>query len=172
MQAREHGTRAAAAAAAALAGAAAPVSGSASLDGAAAVTSLPRVASSPALLTPARTEYVSVADGAAAHGNRIIEVTVADFDPAAELAVRTVEHALSLAARDSELAALREQYDLLAVRYDDSRAAIDVDAIGAARTCALPGCDRRAWPGLNYCGRTHATQGGRGGWCEEWARSG
>ncbi len=75
-------------------------------------------------------------------------------------AVCTAEHTLSLAVRDSELAALREQYDLLAVRYDDSRAAIDVDAIGAACTCALPGCDRRTWPGHNYCGKTHATQAG------------
>jgi hypothetical protein len=160
MQAREHGTRAAAAAAAALAGDVAPVSGSASLDGAAAVTSLPRVASSPALLSPARIEYVSVAAGAAAHGNLIIDIAVADFDPTAELAVRTAEHALLLAARDSELAALREQYDLLAVRYDDNRAPIDVDAIGAARTCFLSGCDRRTWPGHNYCGKAHATQAG------------
>jgi hypothetical protein len=84
MQAREHGTRAAAAAAAALAGDVAPVSGSASLDGAAAVTSLPRVASSPALLSPARIEYVSVDAVAAAHGNRIIDIAIADFDPTAE----------------------------------------------------------------------------------------
>ena len=62
----------------------APVSGSASLDGAAAVTSLPRVASSPALLSPARIEYVSVVAGAVAHGNRIIDIAVADFDPTAE----------------------------------------------------------------------------------------
>ncbi len=103
MQAREHGTRAAAAAAAALAGAVAPVSGSASLDGAAAVASLPRVASSPALLSPAQIEYVSVAAGAAAHGNRIIDVAVPDVDPTAELVVCTAEHALLLAARDSEL---------------------------------------------------------------------
>jgi hypothetical protein len=79
MQAREHGTRAAEA----LAGNVAPVSDTASL---AAVTSLPRVASSPAMLSPKRIEYVSVAAGAAAHGNRIIDVDVADFDPTAELA--------------------------------------------------------------------------------------
>jgi hypothetical protein len=163
MQNREHGTRAAAAAAAALAGAEGPVSGAASLDSAGAVVaSLPRVTSSPGQLsTPARVVIVDGAADGAAHGNLIASrIGVAPFDPTAELAARGAEHALSLAARDSELAALREQYDLLAVRYDDSRAAIDVDAIGATRTCLLPGCDRRAWPGANYCGKTHATQAG------------
>lgn len=156
MQAREHGTRAAAAAAAALAGAVAPVSGSASLDSAAAVTGLPRVASSPALLSPARIEYVSVAAGAAAHGSRIIDAS----DPTAVLAAAAAEHAASLAARDAELVVLQEQYDLLAVRYDDSRAAFGADGIGATRTCLLSGCDRRAWPGKDFCGKSHATQAG------------
>ena len=158
MQAREHGTRAAAAAAAALAGAVAPVSGSASLDGAAAVTGLPRVASSPALLSPARIEYVSVAAGAAAHGSRIIDASdpTAVLAACAALSAAAAEHAVSLAARDAELVVLQEQYDLLAVRYDDSRAAFGADGIGATRTCLLSGCDRRAWPGKDFCGKSHA----------------
>jgi hypothetical protein len=164
MQSREHGTRAAAAAAAALAGAAGPVSGAASLDGAAVVVSLPRDASSPGLSTPARvviSDLLGAADGAA-HGNRIgSRIGVAPFDPTAELAARAAEHAIVLAARDSELATLREQYDHLAVRYQDTRAGpIDVDSLGAPRTCDLPGCERRAWPSHNYCGKHHAIQAG------------
>ena len=143
MQSSKHGTRAAAAVAAALAGAAGPVSGAASLDGAAVVVSLPRVASSPGMSTPARVvaDLLGAADGAA-HGNRIdSRIGVAPFDPTAELAARAAEHGIMLAARDSKLAALREQYDHLDVRYQDTRAApIDVDGLGATRTCALPGC--------------------------------
>ncbi len=112
-----------------MAGAVAPVSGDASLDDATVVAGLPRVASSPALSTPARVELVADLLGAAdadAYGNRI---GVAEFDPTAELAVRAAEHALLLAARDSELAALRDQYDHLAVPCDDTRAGDKGDLI-------------------------------------------
>jgi hypothetical protein len=147
-----------------LAGAAGPVSGAASLDGAAVVASLPCAASSPGLSTPARvviSDLLGAADGAA-HGNRIgSRIGVAPFDPTAELAARAAEHAIVLAARDSELASLREQYDHLTVLYQDTRAGpIDVDGLGATRTCALPGCERRAWPSHNYCVKQHAIQAG------------
>ena len=87
-------------------------------------------------------------------------MAVAGIDARVVHAVRTAEHALLLAARDSELAALRVQYDLLAVRYDDTRAPIDVDAIGAARTCALSGCDRRPWRGHHDSCKAHPTPAG------------
>ncbi len=85
-----------------------------------------------------------------------------DFQQRADIERRRLEadHRLRLEAAERENAALRAQYDLLAIRNDGAtgvNSAIDADRIGAPnQTCALLGCDRRPWPGHPYCGKTHA----------------
>ena len=177
---RQHGTRAATAAAAG------PPEAAAALATGVGVPS--RTSSSPGRILASSADLVGPDETSRISFN---EVDVAAFDAVAEIAARDAEGLPTLLAeserqrisqdvaakallvafdnserqrlsQEAELRALRAQYDHLALRTDPGAGVINVDNLGAGgQICEFPHCMRRPWPGHPFCGRAHAQASGK-----------